>query len=72
MSNNVGLSYAPGDADEMVKAVTEPANDKNLWNKIRQNAVRLARYFDRNVLAKRTTDLMKVVAKNQLLPEIDW
>jgi len=72
MSNNAGSSYEPGDADELAKVIAELADNKELWNRIRQNATGLSKRFDRNILAKRTAEIIKAVAQNRPLPDIEW
>jgi glycosyltransferase involved in cell wall biosynthesis len=72
MSNDAGLSYEPGDADELAKAVKELADNRELWNRVRQNAIKLSKRFDRNILAGRTAEIIEAVAQNRPLPDIEW
>jgi glycosyltransferase involved in cell wall biosynthesis len=67
-----GRCYEPGESREMAAAILELADDRSLWNKIRNNCIELSKRFDRQTIAKRTNDILTAVAEGKPLPAISW
>jgi glycosyltransferase involved in cell wall biosynthesis len=70
--NNAGLTYEPGDAEELARAITKLADNRTLCGAIRENCLRLAKRFDREVLAQRTAETLTAVAEGKPLPAVRW
>jgi glycosyltransferase involved in cell wall biosynthesis len=69
---NAGRCYEPGDADEMAAAILQLADDRSLLERIRKNCVRLAKRFDRDLIAHRTKGILVAVMEGRQLPEVEW
>jgi glycosyltransferase involved in cell wall biosynthesis len=54
-----GVSFEPENSAEFMEAVNRLANDKVLYKKLSDNALNLARAYDRNKLAKEMLDLIR-------------
>ncbi len=67
-----GQCYEPGDADEMAAAILTLADNREFLKRTRDNCVKLANRFDRNVIAERTEKILTAVADDRELPEVSW
>lgn len=70
--HDAGLVFEPGNGDELARAVQELASDRVCWARKRGNGLRLARRFDRDVIARRTEDILAAVASGRSLPDVPW
>lgn len=69
---DAGRCYEPGDADEMATAILMLADNRELLKRARDNCVRLAKRFDRSIIAERTDKILTAVADDKELPEVNW
>jgi glycosyltransferase involved in cell wall biosynthesis len=67
-----GKCYEPGDADEIAAAIFQLAQNGSLLGQIRKNCVKLARRFDRDLIAQRTEKILVAIAEGQQLPQVSW
>lgn len=70
--HNAGLSYEPGDLAEFVACISRLAGDRATCATMRQNAVQLAKRFDRNALARRSEAVLAAIAEGTPLPPLEW
>lgn len=69
---NTGIAYEPGDDAAFADAVLHLAERADVVERIRANSLRLARRFDRDVIAGRTNEVLTALARGQPLPEVVW
>ena len=67
-----GLSYEPGDVDELVGCITRLGDHRDQREAMRERAVALAKRFDRGRLAQRSEAVLVAVASGRVAPEIEW
>lgn len=67
-----GRCYEPGDPLEMAAVIQGLADNRELWSKIRNNCIKLAKRFDRNVIAQCTEGILTSIAQGKSLPKINW
>ncbi len=67
-----GQCYEPGDPQELANAIVNLADDRSALQRIRNNCISLAKRFDRDVIAKRTEEILTAVHEGKELPEIRW
>jgi glycosyltransferase involved in cell wall biosynthesis len=70
--NNAGLSYEPENTDELAQAILKLADDRELWKKMQENGLHLAKRFDQNILAQRAANILAAVSKGEKLPPVIW
>lgn len=56
----------------MAQAILDLAENKQDYAEIKENAVELSKRFDREVIARRTEDILNAIDRDQALPEISW
>ncbi len=69
---NAGRTFEPLDADGLAEAICELADDPAEYARVRDNGIRLAGRFDRDVIAARTNAILVAVAERRPLPEVTW
>lgn len=69
---HTGLAYEPGDDAEFADAVRHLAEHPHDVQAIQLNCLRLAKRFDRDVIAERTEALLVALAEGWPLPEVVW
>lgn len=67
-----GKCYEPGNADEMAAAILQLARNGTLVPQIRKNCVKLAKRFDRDLIAQRTEKILVAIAQGKPLPQVSW
>jgi glycosyltransferase involved in cell wall biosynthesis len=69
---NAGRCYEPGDAGKMATEILTLADDRELLKHTRDNCVRLASRFDKNLIAEKTKKILTAVADGKEMPEVSW
>jgi glycosyltransferase involved in cell wall biosynthesis len=69
---NAGRTFEPLDGKELANAILEMADNTQEYQKIRENALSLAKRFDRNIIAQRTEKILCAVADRKPLPDVSW
>jgi glycosyltransferase involved in cell wall biosynthesis len=69
---HTGLAYEPGDDADFAEAMRYLAEHSEEVGTIRANCLRLAKRFDRDVIAERTEALLVALAEGRPLPEVVW
>jgi len=69
---NAGMTYEPGDPDEMAEAIRNIADSGNFRNQTRNNGIELSKRFDRAKIAERTNKVLIAVADGIPLPDVSW
>jgi glycosyltransferase involved in cell wall biosynthesis len=69
---NVGRSYEPLDAKEMAEATKELVEDRRQLKVVKENCLKLAVRFDRNLISERTEQILQAIVNAKALPEIEW
>ena len=70
--HNAGRAFEPQNADELAAALLELAEDPAEYARVRENCIKLARRFDRNVIAERTNEVLLAIHQGGELPEVVW
>jgi len=71
-STSSGLSFEPGDAADLARAIIEASSNPMLWSEKRERALELSRRFDRDVIAERTELILKAIVDGEALPAVEW
>ena len=69
---NVGRSFRPMDADDLADTLLDLMADPRTSDLMRKDCRDLARRFDRGVIAFRAEAILKAVAEDADLPEVNW
>lgn len=69
---NVGRMFEPLHGQEMAEAILDLADDPAEMARIRENCRKLAKRFDRDVIAERTNDVLVALAGGKPLPDVSW
>jgi len=67
-----GMTYEPMDGEELAEKVKKLVFDPQLYKEIRQNAIKISKRFDRDLIAQRTEILLKAVNESHTLPIVEW
>ena len=70
--HNAGRSFTPLAGAELAARIRELDLDRDEYERVRKNAIRLAARFDRQVIAERTERILTAIAAGAALPEVDW
>lgn len=69
---NAGKTYEPLDGEQMAQAILDLAENKQSYTKVRENAIKLSRRFDRSIIAQRTENILLAINNSGPLPEVEW
>lgn len=70
--HDAGSLFEPGDGRGLAQAIQALASDRATWMHKRENGLRLASRFDRDLIAQRTEAVLEAVARGAPLPPVDW
>ncbi len=69
---DAGRTYEPKDDKELADAIFELADNHDIWANVRNNCVKLAKRFSRDVIAKRTEEVLQAVSEKKEVPKVEW
>ncbi len=69
---DVGMTFEPLNGGEMAASLRKLADNPHRRRQIRQNCIKLAKRFDRDVTAARTIDILESLNQRKQLPEVTW
>jgi len=67
-----GRCYEPLDANEMAQAILQLAEARQQAGGTRQACIALSGRFDRDLIARRTEQILTAIHENESLPQIKW
>jgi glycosyltransferase involved in cell wall biosynthesis len=68
----VGKCYEPGQGAEIADSILAMADHRDLWNQMKKNCLDLSSRFNRDLIARRTNEVLTAIKDEQLLPNVKW
>ena len=72
LRHNAGRAFTPLDGDDLAARILELRSDPAEHARVRANAIRLAKRFDRDAIAARTEQILLAVAAGAPPPPVSW
>lgn len=69
---DAGQTFEPLDDKQLAEAILTLADNPGRLKELRQNCLKLAGRFDRNVIAERTEAILTAVLEGRKLPDVSW
>ncbi len=69
---DAGRAYEPRDDAEFAQVLRDLADNRDELQRLRENGHKLAKRFDRDVIAERTNQILIALAEGRELPEVTW
>lgn len=67
-----GLTFEPMDEKDLAEQVKRLAENADFAGEVRKNALKVAERFDRDVIARRTEEILQAVVDGREPPPVEW